>query len=395
MKLIEIHIAQSFPATCLNRDDLGSPKSMTLGGVSRARISSQCLKRAIRLTARDYAPELFKGKRTRLIVDPIIQRLLQAGIDETVASAAAKAITNELATTDEKAEGNGGGNKVKTAFFISNAELDSIAGVLAEKISGDAALAAELVKLSEVKEQSAENDAKTDEKKKVNGNGKEKVSKAVKALSKLASTAIKGVQLADAADIALFGRMAASDHSLTVEGAASFGHAVSTHKCVNDLDFFAAVDDLQDKNESGAAITSVQEFNSATYYRYAALNINLLKENLPTLTTEELRRVADSFIRAVLVSVPSARRNSMNGATLPSYVLGIAKLAGQQLQLVDAFEKPISSRNGLVEGSVAALKAHHESLKSTWGIATAVEVAIPDVNVNEFIKRLLDGVFGE
>lgn len=44
MKLIELHILQSFPVSCLNRDDVGSPKTAVFGGVQRARLSSQCLK---------------------------------------------------------------------------------------------------------------------------------------------------------------------------------------------------------------------------------------------------------------------------------------------------------------------------------------------------------------
>ena len=55
MKLIELHILQSFPVSCLNRDDVGAPKSATFGGVNRARISSQCLKRAIRELALNVA----------------------------------------------------------------------------------------------------------------------------------------------------------------------------------------------------------------------------------------------------------------------------------------------------------------------------------------------------
>lgn len=47
MKLIELHILQSFPVSCLNRDDVGSPKTAVFGGVNRARLSSQSLKRAI------------------------------------------------------------------------------------------------------------------------------------------------------------------------------------------------------------------------------------------------------------------------------------------------------------------------------------------------------------
>lgn len=53
MKLIELHILQSFPVSCLNRDDVGAPKTAVFGGVNRARISSQSLKRAIRMAARD------------------------------------------------------------------------------------------------------------------------------------------------------------------------------------------------------------------------------------------------------------------------------------------------------------------------------------------------------
>ena len=44
---VELHIIQNFPPSNLNRDDLGQPKDADFGGYRRARISSQCLKRAI------------------------------------------------------------------------------------------------------------------------------------------------------------------------------------------------------------------------------------------------------------------------------------------------------------------------------------------------------------
>jgi hypothetical protein len=46
--LIEIHMIQNHSPSNLNRDDLGAPKTCLFGGVTRARISSQCLKRSIR-----------------------------------------------------------------------------------------------------------------------------------------------------------------------------------------------------------------------------------------------------------------------------------------------------------------------------------------------------------
>jgi hypothetical protein len=58
MRLIELHILQSFPVSCLNRDDVGSPKTAFFGGVNRARLSSQSLKRAIREYAQNMRPIL-------------------------------------------------------------------------------------------------------------------------------------------------------------------------------------------------------------------------------------------------------------------------------------------------------------------------------------------------
>ena len=45
---IEIHVLQNFAPSNLNRDDTGSPKDAEFGGYRRARISSQCQKRAVR-----------------------------------------------------------------------------------------------------------------------------------------------------------------------------------------------------------------------------------------------------------------------------------------------------------------------------------------------------------
>jgi len=45
---LELHLIQSFPPANLNRDENGMPKSTVFGGRPRARISSQCQKRAVR-----------------------------------------------------------------------------------------------------------------------------------------------------------------------------------------------------------------------------------------------------------------------------------------------------------------------------------------------------------
>ena len=45
---LDIHAIQAVPPANINRDDTGSPKTAQFGGVTRARVSSQCWKRAIR-----------------------------------------------------------------------------------------------------------------------------------------------------------------------------------------------------------------------------------------------------------------------------------------------------------------------------------------------------------
>jgi CRISPR system Cascade subunit CasC len=351
MKLIELHILQSFPVSCLNRDDVGAPKTAIFGGASRARISSQCLKRAIREHAKDLSPALFAGNRSRLIITPLVEALRKHGVPEAKAIETAKAIGDHLATTDEAAEKKGE-LKVKTLMFLSPAEVNAIATGLAEI---------------------AKKEAKA------------------KDLERAIGKACKSAALKDAADIAIFGRMVASDHSLTVEGAGLFSHALSTHRAENDIDFFSAVDDLQPPEEAGAGMTGTLEFISATYYRYVGLNLGLLwnKDHLELLSTEDRGKVVDAFLRASILAVPGARQNSMNAHTLPGYVLGVTRDNGQPLQLVNAFESPVRPKNGLMEASVAALKEHHEQMKKTWGITSTVEVAIPDKPLETFCKELL------
>lgn len=351
MKLIELHILQSFPVSCLNRDDVGAPKTAVFGGANRARISSQCLKRAIREQAQELSPKLFAGNRSRLIITPLADALKKHDVADPRATEVAKQIGDYLAKTDEAAEKKGE-LKVKTLMFLSPAEVDAIAKSLAEIVKKDP-----------------------------------KAKDPEKAVAK----ACKSAGLKDAADIAVFGRMVASDHSLTLEGAGMFSHALSTHRAENDIDFFSAVDDLQKAGEAGAGMTGTLEFTSASYYRYVGLNLDLLADtdHLGALSEAERRSVVETFLRAAILAVPGARKNSMNAHTVPGYVLGLVKDKGQPLQLVNAFETPVSSKNGLMDASETALKEHHKKLKNVWGIKPAKEVEIPATSLDEFCKEIV------
>ncbi len=100
MKHLELHILQSVPVACLNRDDLNSPKTAIFGGVQRARVSSQCWKSAIRQMAKEIMPESFKGERTRYIIQPLSNALKKLGKTDQDAIDLSRKIGAALATED-------------------------------------------------------------------------------------------------------------------------------------------------------------------------------------------------------------------------------------------------------------------------------------------------------
>ncbi|HEU18150.1 MAG TPA: type I-E CRISPR-associated protein Cas7/Cse4/CasC [Deltaproteobacteria bacterium] len=367
MKHLEMHILQSVPVTCLNRDDLGSPKTAFFGGVQRARVSSQSWKRAIREYAHEISP-YFEGKRSRLIIDPLKDEFVKLGKDEELSLKWAKEIAGSIATLD-----SGNEKKVKTIYFTTHAELEFLAKAYALICQ-------------------EQGDIPVDDKK-----YKEKAKKRTRAATK----EIDSVIYKDAADISLFGRMVASDHSLTIEGAAMFNHPISTHKVDNELDFFAAVDEWQKEDDSGAGMTGTLEFNSSVYYRFAALNLSMLadKEHLACMTQDERRKVVSAFVQATLEAVPgmtatnSGRKNSMNGYTRPSYVLGIVREKGHPIQFVNAFEEPVwaGAGRGIMKESIGRLQKEEMKQNETWKLDRheLARSVIPENNIDEFIEEMV------
>ena len=352
MNLIELHILQSFPVTCLNRDDLGAPKSALFGGVQRARVSSQCWKRAVREFAHEAKPELFGASRSKILGPAIEKAARDLGADGKTIAAVKEVVLDAMNRDDKKQD------MVKTLFFFS---AESLKNAIRPLITdGEKKLTTEIIEGI------------------LSGDDK-KVKKAKAAAEKLSKDLLKafGEGVTDAADIALFGRMVADDASQTVEGAALFSHALSTHMVRSELDFFSAVDDeKKDADDAGAGQIGTIEYSSACYYRYIGVNLDLLKKS-NLFDQEQIKAVLENFIRAVLLANPAARKNSMFGQGLPSYVLAI-KRNGQPLSLANAFEKPVEAKrgSGFVEPSIVALKKEWADLKTAFGITVGIECEI-------------------
>jgi CRISPR system Cascade subunit CasC len=164
----------------------------------------------------------------------------------------------------------------------------------------------------------------------------------------------------DGIDIALFGRMVAQAATMNVEAAASFAHAISTHRVSNEVEFFNALDD--NKKEQGSAHMGSLEFNSATYYRYVSLDLGQLWANL---AGSNIAESVEAFTKALFVAIPAARQTTMSGAS-PWEFARISLRKSQRLQV--PFEKAVSPDNGSVlEPSITALKSYLDKQKVLWG----------------------------
>jgi len=393
MKHMELHILQSVPVACLNRDDLNSPKTAIFGGVQRARVSSQSWKRAIRELAGGKeldSKEQFKGQRSRLFVKEIDLALRELGENEETANALSLCAGHHLAKLDPKHEG-----KVKTLVFLSPLEYEIFANLLFALKDEDKKKLIDGISLAEKKESDKGEDNtehREESKKKLTAKQFDKLVKGVLAGPVKKAFAVESLSN-DAADIALFGRMVANDHSLAVEAASMFSHALSTHKADNEIDFFAAVDDLQPKEEAGAGMTGTLEFNSATYYRFAALNLNMLADgdHLESMSKEERHEVVRTFLEATIKAIPGARKNTMNGNTLPVYVLGIVREKGHPIQLVNAFENPVRpSKEGFAVKSIQLMNSEYFDLKETWDIDAVFAKAVVKNSLKDQINDSVD-----
>jgi len=335
---IEFHILQSFPVTCLNRDDVGAPKTAVVGGVTRARVSSQCWKRQVRLAMRDCGVTL--GTRTKLIGALIAAKCEELGASPEQASACGHVI--EKAFLKEKKETNPKNKNVEqdnkevsgdedsndTLLYLSPNEVKIIAQAFKEKDFAPGGVIA----AKDQKKQAAE-------------------------LAKLIG---KPNEVVDAVDIALFGRMVAKAPDMNVDAAASFAHAISTHKVSNEVEFFTAMDDLQ--TEPGSAHMGSLEFNSATYYRYISLDLGQLTE---TLHGNALKKAVEAFAKALFVAVPAARQATQSGAS-PWEFARVLVRHGQRLQV--PFEKPVRAQgDGFLQPSIAELKTYLDKKEKLAG----------------------------
>ena len=325
---VDIHIIQSLPPSCVNRDDSGSPKSAVYGGVRRLRVSSQSWKRATRLYFNDILDAKDVGVRTKRVVEVLAERITEDA-PELAGDAAALA---------------------KKVFAASKIKLSSPRGKKdAPQESGYLLFlsTSQIARLAELAIASARDGEALD-----------------------AKTIRKIFKEEHAVDIALFGRMVAEDPDLNVDAACQVAHAISTHAAENEYDFFTAVDDDKSRSEeedAGAGMMGTVEFSSATMYRYATVNLDMLVENLGD--DDAALRALEVFIKGFCLSMPTGKQNTFANRTLPEAIV-VSVRDDQPVSLVGAFEKPIRTNeaDGYLTRSVEALAEHARAIEDNYGL---------------------------
>ena len=336
---IELHIIQNFAPSNLNRDDTNNPKDTEFGGVRRARISSQCIKRAIRLApvfADTTGVDI--GIRTKWLA----RLLAQEFVDKGIASDEAESVALDFAKA--YAGGMGDNGRTNVLLYLSPEELRSFSDTLLQ--NWEAIL------------------ADTSEKKTVF----DPIIREIRRTTK---------DRTSAPDIALFGRMLADKPDLSLDAACQVAHAISTHRITMDMDFYTAVDDLQEGGETGAGMMGYTSFNSATFYRYARLDWRQLVANLSG-DTELAARTVEGFLRASVVAIPTGKQNTFAAQNPPSFLLAVVRQDGMSWSLANAFERPVSAwrDTGLVEPSIKALDQYWGNLVRMYGNGHSVIAAL-------------------
>ncbi|GIW29393.1 MAG: type I-E CRISPR-associated protein Cas7/Cse4/CasC [Meiothermus sp.] len=364
MKLLEIHLLQSFVPSLLNRDDTGSHKDCLFGGVRRARISSQSWKKAMRDYVKNLellAPEN-RAVRSKRLHEELTKCLSHKGDEAQWVAEAVLTLTGAF-HVEEKAKGEEdyANRQLKSEYliFMGQDRLEAVVQALSENWNLAKAAGEEVRKYREK--------LRSDKKYKGALDNKDKFKDVVKrALGKeLTDKLEKAFDGSKAVDLALFGRMLADLPEKNVDASGQFAHAISTHSLPREFDFYTAVDDLRPEDTAGADMIGEVEFGSACYYRYAVINLDKLAENLGGAKDEQGKVVPDkelalsgleAFLKAFVYSVPSGKQNTFAAHNLPSFGAVRVQANAQPRNLANAFERPISKGpEGYVERSISEL----------------------------------------
>ncbi|MEV4251601.1 type I-E CRISPR-associated protein Cas7/Cse4/CasC [Spirillospora sp. NPDC049652] len=343
-RFVELHVVQAIPFANLNRDDTNSIKTVTWGGAERTRVSSQCWKRAMRLHLQQSIGQ--DALRTRRLAERLTHHLRdQHGWPDDLAERAGRhvAVASSVGAEAPKKKKDADDDGPADAWL--NAAMVYIP---------DTAIA-ELADLAELHREALENakdPAKFDRKHSV-----------------IPGTDVDAVLRSRNGVINLFGRMLAQVDGAHVDGAVQVAHSFTTHRTDVEIDYFSAVDDVTAawQDTTGSAHMGQAEHSAGVLYRYVVLDLHDLHRNLGGALTET-HELADALLRAALLSLPHAKKNSTAPHTIP-HLAHVTVRNDRPVSYAGAFEKPVRADQfgGHSEPSVAALDSYAAAVQRLLG----------------------------
>jgi CRISPR system Cascade subunit CasC len=322
--LIQIHAIQNHSPANLNRDDLGAPKSCYFGGVLRSRISSQCLKRSIRMS--DEFSALLGGVRTRQLAGEIAR---ECNGDKEIQKRAEKIL--ELCGLKPKKGKKG----QEDASEISKSLVYTTRDAIKEM--------AELL---------------------TRANGKEDAMLA-KELGDIISKRVS------VPDMALSGRMLETGvlTDTTVEGALQAAHAISTHAAHPEVDYYVAADDVPGE-DAGAGFVDEAMFSSACFYKYFSINWRALVRNLEGYGPDHEKLAAHTvgaFIRGAALVNPTGKQNSFAAHNPPDGIM--VEFRNIPISYANAFADPVptGAKSDIIKRSIEQFAQYVHDIDAGYG----------------------------
>ncbi|HFE43961.1 MAG TPA: type I-E CRISPR-associated protein Cas7/Cse4/CasC [Nannocystis exedens] len=374
---LQLHTLTSYPASLLNRDDVGLAKRIPFGSAPRLRISSQCLKRHWRRHDGEHALDRIEHEggavgmsvRSRItfqrhIRDPLVAE----GLDQEVAIEVTEQVMSAILGESAKAKAK----KKKKADEGDEDTSDESCKTSQLTVIGRPELDYLLAEAKAIAEAVGEYKGAKDLAKKVGSIAK-------KHFDRERKKNLRGLRLGAGLDAALFGRMVTSDILARTDAAIHVAHAFTVHEEKTESDFFSAVDDLECQGGSGSGHIGSAELTSGVFYGYVVVDLPLLISNLTGVDRrvwhEHRGPLAGEVVRRLLHLIATVSPGAKLGSTAPhAYAhFVMAELSAEQPRtLANAFLKPVTARRGddLMAKAYAKLATHINNYDDMYGSTT-------------------------
>ena len=359
-RFVQIHALTSYPAALLNRDDVGFAKRIPFGGVTRTRISSQCLKRHWRTFDGEQSINSLPGTapsvRSRVTFErSVYAKLVEQGTDANIARAVTAALMAEVLGESAKA-------KKEKAEIREQQGVESLAtGQIT--VLGRPEIEFLLAEARTIC-QAVADPAKAGE-------------QVRKHFTKERRENLRTLKRGGGLDAALFGRMVTSDILARCDAAIHVAHAFTVHAEATESDYFSAVDDLLrtgDDAELGSGHIGTTELTSGLYYSYVVVDLPLLVSNLEACEQKDWatsdRTLAAQLIERVIHLIATVSPGAKLGSTAPhayAHLVLVECSSAQPRTLANAFLAPVKERPDVVANAYRALANHVGELDAMYG----------------------------